>query len=139
MIQIAYKFIISKTNSTVVFRLISDIHFGPSFWLLVHISIDILRQGFNLYTKNTSIIMPPTQLSPTTTFPNTQTSGLCGLLDVPQSPDEETSFAGTSSQSLYSPFPYFYSNPMDTATLIGVRSFIDYSVLSFYFPFFKNW
>lgn len=73
--------------------------------------------------------MPPTQLSPTTTFPNTQTSGLCGLLDVPQSPEEETSFAATSSQSLYSPFPYFYSNPMDTATLIGVRSFIDYSVL----------
>lgn len=41
MIYIAYKFIINKTNSIVVLRLISDIHFGSAFWLVVRISIDI--------------------------------------------------------------------------------------------------
>lgn len=74
--------------------------------------------------------MAPTQLNPSTTFPDTQISSLFGgLLDVPQSPEEQI-FSGTSPISSY--FPYFQN--MDTASLIGVRN-----IFLSTFDFTKNW
>lgn len=67
--------------------------------------------------------MPPTQLSPTTTFQGSfaQSPNLYGLLDS-LSPTGST-FAGTSTQPS-SAFPYFYSIPDDgiDGSVIGVSN-----------------
>lgn len=78
--------------------------------------------------------MAPTQLNPSTTFPDTQISSLFGgLLDVPQSPEEQI-FSGTSPISSY--FPYFQN--MDAASLIGVRN-IFYQLVIFPKKWETNW
>lgn len=77
--------------------------------------------------------MAPTQLNPSTTFPDTQISSLFGgLLDVPQSPEEQI-FSGSSPIS--SCFPYFN---MDTGSLIGVRN-IFYQLVIFPKKRETNW
>lgn len=64
--------------------------------------------------------MPPTQISPTSTFQNVQTSasGLFGLLDGYESPTASTFGAPTTPSSA---FPYFYSLP-DNGSLNAVSN-----------------
>lgn len=86
------------------------------FFILIETS------GTNFYCrmlKSQVLTMPPTQLSPSSTFHNSQTSNLLGLWDVPKSPTSSI-IAGNNSQPS-SAFPYFYSIP-DNGSMIGVSN-----------------
>lgn len=78
--------------------------------------------------------MPPTQLSPNSTFHNAQASSLYGLLDMPKSPTSMT-LAEYNAQSYTSAFPYFYSIP-ETGSVNAVSKNLVDSI--FFFIFFYD-